>query len=76
MLKAAAGIDIVHVPYKGPANAVTDLIAGQVQICFETSPLILPLVQSGRLKVLAAASARRMAQLPDVPTTAESGFPN
>ena len=75
MLKAAAGIDIVHVPYKGPANAVTDLIAGQVQIYFETSPLILPLVQSGRLKVLAAASERRAAQLPDVPTTAESGFP-
>jgi tripartite-type tricarboxylate transporter receptor subunit TctC len=75
MLKAAAGIDIVHVPYKGPANAVTDLIAGQVQIYFETSPLILPLVQSGKLKVLAAASERRAAQLPDVPTTAESGFP-
>jgi tripartite-type tricarboxylate transporter receptor subunit TctC len=75
MLKAAAGIDIVHVPYKGPANAITDLIAGQVQIYFETSPLVLPQAQSGRLKVLAAASARRVPQLPDVPTTAESGFP-
>jgi tripartite-type tricarboxylate transporter receptor subunit TctC len=74
MFKAAAGIDIVHVPYKGPANALTDMLAGQVQMGFETSPLILPLAQSGRLKVLAAASARRAALLPDVPTTAESGF--
>jgi tripartite-type tricarboxylate transporter receptor subunit TctC len=75
MFKATAGIDIVHVPYKGPANALTDLLAGQVQMYFETSPLILPLVQSGRLNVLAAASARRALPLPDVPTTAESGFP-
>lgn len=75
MLKAAAGIDIVHVPYKGPANAMTDLLAGQVQMAIETSPLMLPLAQSGRLKVLAVASAERTALLPDVPTTAEGGFP-
>lgn len=75
MFKAAAGIDIVHVPYKGPAAATTDLLAGQVQMGFETSPLILPLAQSGRLKVLAVASAGRVALLPGVPTTAESGFP-
>lgn len=75
MFKATAGIDIVHVPYKGPANAVTDLLAGHVQMYFESSPLILPLVQSGRLKVLAAASDRRVPQLPEVPTTAAGGFP-
>lgn len=75
MLKAAAGIDIIHVPYKGPANALTDLLAGQIQMYFETSPLILPLVQSGKLKVLAVASADRVALLPDILTTAQSGFP-
>ena len=74
MFKAQARIDIVHVPYKGPANAVTDLLAGQVQMYFETSPLVLPLVQSGRLKLLATAGVHRAPQLPDVPTMVESGF--
>jgi tripartite-type tricarboxylate transporter receptor subunit TctC len=74
MFKAMAGIDIVHVPYRGPAAAQTDLLAGQVQMYFETSPLILPHLEAGKLRVLAAAGARRMAELPNVPTTAESGF--
>ena len=75
MLKAAAGIEIVHVPYKGPAPALTDLLSGQVQIYFETSPLILPQAEAGKLRVLAIAGDTRLAQLPDVPTTAESAFP-
>jgi tripartite-type tricarboxylate transporter receptor subunit TctC len=76
ILKRSAGIDIVHVPYKGPAAALTDLLAGQVQIYFETSPLVLPQAQAGKLRVLAVAGNSRLNHLPDVPTTHESGFPH
>jgi tripartite-type tricarboxylate transporter receptor subunit TctC len=76
ILKARAGINIVHVPYKGPAAALTDLLAGQVQMYFETSPLIIPQAQAGKLRVLAVAGNRRLSHLPDVPTTGESGFLN
>jgi tripartite-type tricarboxylate transporter receptor subunit TctC len=75
ILKASGGIDIVHVPYKSPAAALTDLLAGHVQMYFETSPLILPHAQAGKLRVLAIAGSRRLNQLPEVPTTRESGFP-
>jgi tripartite-type tricarboxylate transporter receptor subunit TctC len=75
MFKAAAGIDIVHVPYKGPAGAITDLLAGQVQIYFETAPVVLPHAAAGKLKVLAVAGEVPLPQLPGVPTTAEAGFP-
>jgi tripartite-type tricarboxylate transporter receptor subunit TctC len=75
MFKSTAAIDIVHVPYKGPGLAVTDLLAGQVQIYFETAPVILPLAEAGKLRILAVAGASRMAQLANVPTTIESGFP-
>ncbi|HET7765050.1 MAG TPA: tripartite tricarboxylate transporter substrate binding protein [Burkholderiales bacterium] len=75
MLRRSAGIDIVHVAYKGPAQAMTDLVAGQVQMYFETLSLYLPQVRSGRARVLAVADERRSPQLPDVPTTVESGFP-
>ena len=75
MLKTTAGIEIVHIPYKGPAAALTDLLAGQVQIYFETSPLILPQAEAGKLRVLAIAADRRLPQLPNIPTTAEGGFP-
>ena len=75
-LKASAGIDIVHVPFKGPAAALTDLLAGQVQMYFETSPLILPQANAGKLRVLAIAGNGRLSHLPGVPTTRESGFPN
>src|SRR5262249_60730258 len=74
LLKRTAKIDIVHVPYKGPGAAITDLLAGQVQLYFETAPLVLPHVQSGKLKILALAGETRLAQLPEVPTTAEAGF--
>jgi len=76
VLKASAGIDIVHVPYKSPAAALTDLLAGQVQVYFETSPLVLPQVQAGKLRVLAIAGSSRLKHLPEVPTTRESGFPH
>jgi tripartite-type tricarboxylate transporter receptor subunit TctC len=76
MLKSAAGIDIIHVPYRGNAAAVTDLLAGQVQLYFATPADILPHVGVGKVRVIAVADTLRFPQLPDVPTTVESGFPN
>lgn len=76
ILKQSADIEIVHVPYKSPAAALTDLLAGQVQIYFETTPLIVPQAQAGKLRVLAIAGDRRLKQMPEVPTTGESGIPN
>jgi tripartite-type tricarboxylate transporter receptor subunit TctC len=76
MFKSMAGINVVHVPYKGPGPAVTDLLAGHVQVYFETAPVILPHADAGKLRILAVAGASRMAQLPTVPTTIESGFQN
>jgi tripartite-type tricarboxylate transporter receptor subunit TctC len=75
MLKLAAGINIIHVPYRGAGQSVSDLLAGQVQMIFETTAILLPHVQSGRLRALAVAVATRSPLLPDVPTTAESGYP-
>jgi tripartite-type tricarboxylate transporter receptor subunit TctC len=75
MLRLTTGIDILHVPYRGPGLAVTDLLAGQVQMEFETLPLLLPHVEAGKLRALAMADATRNPQLPDVPTTIESGVP-
>ena len=75
MFKTAAGVDIVHVPYKGIAAAVIDLYTGQMQVMFEQ---LLPLqqhLQAGKLRALAVASARRHPQLPNVPTSAEAGLP-
>jgi tripartite-type tricarboxylate transporter receptor subunit TctC len=76
MLKSAAGIDIVHVPYKGNAAAVTDLLAGQVQIYFATPADILPHVGGAKVRVIAIANTSRFPDLPDVPTTVESGLPS
>jgi tripartite-type tricarboxylate transporter receptor subunit TctC len=76
LFKLLAQIEITHVPYRGPAAAVTDLLSGQVQLYFESSPTILPLAQDGKLNVVAVAAERRISALPDVPTTAESGFPD
>jgi tripartite-type tricarboxylate transporter receptor subunit TctC len=75
ILKRSAAIDIVHVPYKGPAAALTDLVAGQVQIYFETSPLVLPQAQAAKVRVLAVAGSSRVNYLPEVPTVQEAGFP-
>jgi tripartite-type tricarboxylate transporter receptor subunit TctC len=75
MLKREAGINIIHIPYRGAGQSVSDLVAGQVQMIFETTAILLPHVEGGRLRALALASVTRSALLPDVPTTAESGYP-
>jgi tripartite-type tricarboxylate transporter receptor subunit TctC len=75
MLKLMADIDIVHVPYRSAGQSVTDLLAGQTQMIFETTAILLPHVEGGRLRPLAVAVEARSPFLPDVPTTAELGYP-
>src|SRR5262249_51890544 len=72
--KSAAAIDIVHVPYRGGGPSINDLVAGQVQMTFEGTSVLLPLIQSGKLRALATTSSKRIPELPDLPTMAESGF--
>jgi tripartite-type tricarboxylate transporter receptor subunit TctC len=72
--KLAAGIDIVHVPYKGTAPAVTDLIGGQITMLMTGLPPLLSHVRAGKLRAIGVASASRLAQVPDVPTIAEGGL--
>src|SRR6266850_2247990 len=74
-LKNLLGLDIVHVPYKGAAPAVTDLLSGQIQMMMVTPLLVESHARAGRLKLVAAATARRIAGLPELPTVAESGVP-
>lgn len=74
-LKRAMGLDIVHVPYKGGATAVTDLLGGQIAMLLATPTAFAQHVRSGRLKAIAVTSARRFQTMPDVPTFAESGVP-
>jgi len=76
LLKAEAKIDLVHVPYKGAAPAVNDLLGGQVQMGIFDVPILLAHVRSGKLKALSVTSASRAPTLPDVPTTAEGRYPN
>ena len=75
MLKKAAGIDIVHVPYKGSSTALTDLIGGQVDLMMDAGGLVLPQVRQGKLKVLGVSSKARYKELPHIPTIAEQGYP-
>ena len=75
LLKVEAGLNLVHVPYKGAAPAVTDLLSGQVQMGIFDVPILLPHIRSGKLKALAITSGRRTANLPDVQTTAEANLP-
>ena len=75
LLKLDTGIDIVHVPYRGTAPALTDLMSGQVQMFFDTTTVLVPQIRAGKLRPLAVTSETRNFQLPDVPTTAEVGFP-
>lgn len=74
-LKLRAGIFISHIPYRGTAPSVTDLLGGQVDATFTGAPAVLPHIKSGRLRALAVSSPTRIAALPDVPTVAESGYP-
>lgn len=72
-LKLRAGISLLHIPYRGTAPSVNDLLAGQVQALFTGAPALLPHIRAGRIRALAVSSPRRMALLPQVPTVAESG---
>jgi tripartite-type tricarboxylate transporter receptor subunit TctC len=75
LLKMMAGIEMVHVPYKGGGPAVADLMGGQVQLMFNTILQSLPFIKSGKLKALAIGSLKRSAAAPDIPTIDESGVP-
>ncbi|MEO8808217.1 MAG: tripartite tricarboxylate transporter substrate binding protein [Burkholderiaceae bacterium] len=76
MFKVVTGVDMLHVPYKGSAPAMTDLIGGQVQLTFDTNVAALPMIQSRKVKALAVTSAKRSPSMPDVPTVAEAGYPD
>ena len=75
LFKTMAGVQMTHVPYKGSAPALQDLVGGQVQLMFDNLPSSLALIKGGKLKALAVTSSARAAALPDVPTNAESGLP-
>ena len=75
LLKRLAGIDVIHVPYKGGGQAANDLIAGHVNWTFDGSAVQLPLVKAGRTRALAVTGSARVPVLPDVPTLAEAGVP-
>jgi tripartite-type tricarboxylate transporter receptor subunit TctC len=75
LLKSMTGIDVVHVPYKGGAPALADLVAGQLTFMIENVPGTLPMVQAGKLRALAISSAERLALVGDLPTIAEAGVP-
>lgn len=74
LLKSMAGIDVIHVPYKGLAPALTDVIGGQIQYSFGSWSTVGPFVKAGKLRALAVTSARRSPTTPDLPTISEEGF--
>src|SRR5260370_38082666 len=76
LYQASAGVKFLHVPYRGAAAALSDLLGGQVQGMFADTPVLLSQIEGGNIRPLGAASANRNAALPDVPTLAEQGFPD
>ncbi|MFN2646170.1 MAG: Bug family tripartite tricarboxylate transporter substrate binding protein, partial [Burkholderiales bacterium] len=76
MFKKAAGVDLLHVPYKGVAPALIDLLAGRIDVMFDAFAQYEPHLRSGKLRALAVASPKRLSRLPEVPTSAEAGLPD
>lgn len=76
LLNMQAGIHTAHIPYKGSAALINDLVAGQVQYTLDTPGTTLPLIRNGKLKPLAIFSKQRLARAPEIPTAAEGGFPD
>ena len=76
LLQSAAGVKFVHVPYRGAAPALTDLLGGQVQVFAADAPVLMSNIKGGKIRALGAASGQRNPMLPDVPTLAEQGYPN
>lgn len=75
LFKQTAGLDLQHVPYKGNAPAINDMVGGHATVMFDIPTTTVPLVKAGSLRALAVADKKRLAELPDVPTMAEEGFP-
>jgi tripartite-type tricarboxylate transporter receptor subunit TctC len=75
LFRTMTGVELVHVPYKGSAPMVTDLLGGHIQVAFDNTPNVLPQVKAGKLRALAITSATRSAMVPDVPTVSEAGVP-
>ena len=75
IFKQVTATDIVHVPYKGNAEAITDLLGGQISIVFTGVPPVVPLMQAGKIKLLATTGDKRIPAIPDLPTIAEAGYP-
>jgi tripartite-type tricarboxylate transporter receptor subunit TctC len=76
LFKQKAGVEMVHVPYRGTTQALSDLLGGQIQLLASNLPVVLPAVRSGELRALAMTTARRSAALPEVPTLEEAGIPD
>jgi tripartite-type tricarboxylate transporter receptor subunit TctC len=75
MFKTAAGVDLLHIPYKGVNAALTDMLGGRIELMFDAPAQYEPHLQSGKVRALAVAHPKRLARLPNVPTTAEAGLP-